>query len=156
MRAPITALAFGPVAPIGVLTNLVRDPADWGVRAGSRGRAHRLVDHATAGAAVRRGLSGLGLAVIDSVARLAVTAWWLGHSLRRRSVMAGRIAFVVTILCWTSVAAGVALSLDACRCLTVHSLDVGWWWRPAATPITGAGFQHSSRDRRFRRMPGSL
>src|SRR5256712_4513461 len=42
--------------------------------------------------------------------------------------MAARCAFVLTLFCWTSFLDAVPLdgvSLDACRCLTVHFLDVG-------------------------------
>jgi competence protein ComEC len=56
---------------------------------------------------------------------VAAAAWWLWHSPRRRWVIAGRIAFVIAVLSWTSVAAVATPSLDACQCLTVHFLDVG-------------------------------
>src|SRR5207302_467945 len=95
--------------------------------------------------------AGLGLALLDAVARLAASvpgghvimiagwrgalvwtgvaaaAWWLWNSPRRRWLMAGRCAFIVTLVCWAPVAdtALGGTSLDACRCLTVHFLDVG-------------------------------
>src|SRR2546426_125997 len=96
--------------------------------------------------------AGLGLALLDAVARLAASvpgghvimiagwrsalvwtgvaaaAWWLWNSPRRRWLMAARCAFVLTLFCWTSFLDAVPLdgvSLDACRCLTVHFLDVG-------------------------------
>jgi competence protein ComEC len=148
VTAPITALAFGTVAPIGVLTNLVAIPLA-GVAV--PGLVFALVASWIAPPLARlfAAGSGLGLAVIDGVARagawvpgghvvmvagwqaalfwlgVTVVAWWLWHSPRRRWVIVGRIAFVAGVLSWTSVAAVVAPSLDACRCLTVHFLDVG-------------------------------
>src|SRR3989441_721185 len=59
---------------------------------------------------------------------VASAAWWLWNSPRRRWLMAARCAFVLTLFCWTSFLDAVPLdgvSLDACRCLTVHFLDVG-------------------------------
>src|SRR2546429_6885268 len=96
--------------------------------------------------------AGLGLALLDAVARLAASvpgghvimiagwraalvwtgvasaAWWLWNSPRRRWLMAARCAFVLTVFCSTSLVDAFlqeAVSLDACRCLTVHFLDVG-------------------------------
>src|SRR5207237_5333401 len=50
-------------------------------------------------------------------------AWWLWRSPRRPWLIAARVAFVTTILVATSLRDLVGL--DACRCLTVHFLDVG-------------------------------
>jgi competence protein ComEC len=148
VTAPITAVAFGTVAPIGVLTNLVAIPLA-GVAV--PGLVLALVASAIVPPLARlfAAGSGLGLALIDGVARVgaavpgghvvmvagwqaallwlgvAIVAWWLWHSPRRRWVIAGRVALALTVLAWTSVAAVVAPSLDACRCLTVHFLDVG-------------------------------
>src|SRR5256884_2023139 len=108
--------------------------------------------------------AGLGLALLDAVARLAASvpgghvimiagwraalvwtgvasaAWWLWNSPRRRWLMAARCAFVLTVFCSTSLVDAFlqeAVSLDACRCLTVHFLDVGQG--DAAALRTGAG-----------------
>jgi competence protein ComEC len=146
--APISALAFGTVAPIGVLANLVAIPlaglavpglvlalvASW--------VAPPLAPFLAAG-------SGLGLALLDLVARaaaaipgghtvmeagwqagllwlgVALVAWWLWHAPRRRWVIVGRVACAVGVVAWLSVATHAAPSLDACRCVTVHFLDVG-------------------------------
>src|SRR2546422_7969982 len=91
--------------------------------------------------------AGLGLALLDLVARgaslvpgghvvmvagwqaalmwtaVAAVAWWLWNSPRRPWLIAGRVALVTTVFIATSFRDGV--SLDACRCLTVHFLDVG-------------------------------
>ncbi len=146
LTAPITAFAFGTVAPIGVLANLVAIPlagvavpglvlslvASW--------VAPPLAPSLAAG-------SGLGLALLDLVARgaaavpgghvimvagwraagvwLAVVgvAWWLWNCPRRPWLFAARIAFASTVFLSTSLLDVV--SLDACRCLTVFFLDVG-------------------------------
>src|SRR5437764_823441 len=91
--------------------------------------------------------AGLGLALLDLVARgaalvpgghvvmvagwwaalvwaaVAVVAWWLWNSPRRPWLLAARLAFSATVFVATSFRDVV--SLDACRCLTVHFLDVG-------------------------------
>src|SRR2546426_690118 len=91
--------------------------------------------------------AGLGLALLDLVARgaalvpgghvvmvagwqaaliwtaVAAVAWWLWNSPRRPWLIAGRVALVTTVFIATSFRDVV--SLDACRCLTVHFLDVG-------------------------------
>jgi len=146
LTAPITAFAFGTVAPIGVLANLVAIPlagvavpglvlslvASWVMPP--------LAPSLAAG-------SGLGLALLDLVARgaaavpgghvimvagwraaavwLAVVAvaWWLWNCPRRPWLMAARLAFAVTVFFSTSLLDVV--HLDVCRCLTVFFLDVG-------------------------------
>ncbi len=146
LTAPITAFAFGTVAPIGVLANLVAIP---------------LSGVAVPGLVVALGLSwvwpglahliaagsGLGVALLDLTAKaaaavpgghvimvagswaaatwlgVAILAWWLWNSPRRPWLIAARLAFVAGVLLWTSVVSVV--SLDDCRCLTVHFLDVG-------------------------------
>src|SRR5207247_59719 len=94
-----------------------------------------------------RGRGGLGLALLDLVAHgaalvpgghivmvagwqaallwaaVAAAAWWLWNSPRRPWLMAARLAFCATVVVATSFRDVV--SLDACRCLTVHFLDVG-------------------------------
>ena len=91
--------------------------------------------------------AGLGLALLDLVARgaagvpgghvvmvagwqaalmwaaVAAAAWWLWNSPRRPWLIAARVAFVTTVFIATTFRDVV--SLDACRCLTVHFLDVG-------------------------------
>ncbi len=146
VTAPISALAFGTVAPIGVLANLIAIP---------------LAGVAVPGLVMALGLSwlgfglahliaagaGLGLALLDLVARgaalvpgghivmvagwqaaltwtaVAAVAWWLWNSPRRPWLIAARVALVTTVFIATSFRDVV--SLDACRCLTVHFLDVG-------------------------------
>src|SRR5207247_1025816 len=56
-------------------------------------------------------------------AAVAAAAWWLWNSPRRPWLMAARLAFCATVVVATSFRDVV--SLDACRCLTVHFLDVG-------------------------------
>src|SRR5207249_4600390 len=144
--------------------------------------------------------AGLGLALLDLVARgaalvpgghvvmvagwraalvwatVAVAAWWLWNSPRRPWLIAARVAFVTTVLVATTFRDVV--SLDACRCLTVHFLDVGqgdaamlrtpngrWIVIDAGprTPDSDAGRrivvpllrrQGGGRDARRRRSPG--
>ena len=144
--APISAFAFGTVAPIGVLANLIAIPLAGVAVPGlvlalmlswlGSGLAHLIA----AGA-------GLGLALLDLVAQgaalvpgghvvmvagwqaallwaaVAAAAWWLWHSPRRRWLIAARVAFGATVLVATTFRDVV--TLDACRCLTVFFLDVG-------------------------------
>jgi len=151
VTAPVTAFAFGTVAPIGVVANLVAIPLA-AVAVPGLAMALALSWIATALAHLLAAGAGLGLALLDAVARLAASvpgghvimiagwraalvwtgvaaaAWWLWNSPRRRWLMAARCAFVLTLFCWTSFLDAVPLdgvSLDACRCLTVHFLDVG-------------------------------
>jgi len=146
LTAPITAYTFGTVAPIGVLANLVAIPLA-GIAVPGLVLALTL-SWVIAGAArlVAAG-AGLGLALLDLVAGtaaavpgghvvtvagweaaalwagLALVAWWLWRSPRRPWLITARVAFVVTLLVATTFRDVV--SLDACRCLTVHFLDVG-------------------------------
>src|SRR5436190_5364309 len=146
VTAPISALAFGTVAPIGVLANLIAIPLAAVAVPGlvmalvlswlASGPAHLIA----AGA-------GLGLALLDLVAQgaalvpgghvvmvagwraalvwaaVAVAAWWLWNSPRRPWLIAARVAFVSTVFVTTTFRD--VISLDDCRCLTVHFLDVG-------------------------------
>jgi len=146
VTAPISAFAFGTVAPIGVLANLIAIPLAGVAVPGlvlalglswlGSGLAHLIA----AGA-------GLGLALLDLVAQgaarvpgghvvmvagwtaavvwtaVAAAAWWLWNSPRRPWLIAARVAFVTTVLVATSFRD--VLSLDDCVCLTVHFLDVG-------------------------------
>ena len=148
LTAPITAYAFGTVAPIGVVANLLAIPLAGVV-------VPALVVALGASwivpwlAALFAAGSGLGLALLDAIARAAAAvpgghvvmeagwraalvwagvaglAWWLWHSPRRPWLLAGRIAFFATLVAWSGVAGAVTPSLDACDCLTVHFLDVG-------------------------------
>src|SRR3989449_597489 len=151
VTAPVTAFAFGTVAPIGVVANLVAIPLA-AVAVPGLAMALALSWIATALAHLLAAGAGLGLALLDAVARLAASvpgghvimiagwraalfwtgvaaaAWWLWNSPRRRWLMAARCAFVLTVFCSTSLVDAFlqeAVSLDACRCLTVHFLDVG-------------------------------
>ena len=146
VTAPISAFAFGTVAPIGVLANLIAIPLAGVAVPGlvmalglswlGSGLAHLIA----AGA-------GLGLALLDLVAQgaalvpgghvvmvagwqaalvwtaVAAAAWWLWNSPRRPWLLGARLAFCATVFVGTSFRDVV--SLDACRCLTVHFLDVG-------------------------------
>jgi competence protein ComEC len=148
LTAPISALAFGTVAPIGVLANLLAIPLA-GIAVPGLVLAIVCSWVVPPLATLLAAGSGLGLALLDMVARaaaavpgghvvmvagwragvvwlgVAVVAWWLWHSPRRGWVLAGRIAFVAGVLSWSRVAAVATPSLDACDCLTVHFLDVG-------------------------------
>jgi len=141
LTAPITAYAFGTVAPIGVLANLVAIPlAGLAVP----GLMVALLLSSTLLAAG----SGLCLALLDLVARGAAAlpgghftmiagwpaaalwlgvlavAWWLWNTPRRRWVIAARLTLVGAILSWSASFAALR-RLSQCRCLTVHFLDVG-------------------------------
>ncbi|HXF96648.1 MAG TPA: DNA internalization-related competence protein ComEC/Rec2, partial [Gemmatimonadales bacterium] len=146
LTAPITAHAFGTVAPVGVLLNLVAIPL---ASVAVPGLILALLAGSVAaplGELLAAG-SGLGLALLDRLAALgaavpgghlihpagwragllwavlALVAGWLWHSPRRRWLIAARLAFGAAIGAWAVVLRTV--SLDACRCLTVHFIDVG-------------------------------
>src|SRR6266480_2427607 len=146
LTAPITAYAFGTVAPIGVLANLIAIPLGAIV---VPGLVFTLaVSWVVPGlAALLAAGSGLGLALLDLTAQgaaavpgghvimvagwqaaalwggVAASGWWLWHSPRRRWLIAARVAFLVTLFVATSLRDVVPL--DYCRCLTVSFLDVG-------------------------------
>ena len=146
VTAPITAFAFGTVAPIGVLANLVAIPLA-GVAVPGLVMALALSGVVASLARLLAAGAGLGLALLDLVARaaaqvpgghvimtagweaaalwtgIALAAWWLWHSPRRPWLLAARVAFLITVFVATSFRDVV--SLDDCRCLTVHFLDVG-------------------------------
>src|SRR5439155_389008 len=71
--------------------------------------------------------AGRAFARAPRLARLAAPALaaarWLWNSPRRPWLIAARVAFVTTVFVATTFRDVV--SLDACRCLTVHFLDVG-------------------------------
>src|SRR5438876_2683392 len=145
LTAPITAFAFGTVAPIGVLANLIAIPLGAIVVPGLV--ISLALSWLVSGlAALLAAGSGLGLALLDLIAQgaaavpgghvvmvagweaaavwLAVAAagWWLWNAPRRRWLIAARVAFLVTLVVGTSFRDVV---LDDCRCLTVFFLDVG-------------------------------
>ena len=146
LTAPITAYAFGTVAPIGALANLVAIPLA-GIAVPGLLLALLLDGLAPALGNLLAAGSGLGLALLDGTARVAaavpgghvtvvaglgpavlwagvaVAAWWLWQSPRRPWLIAARVAFIGTICLWTSLLD--VWSLDDCRCLAVHFLDVG-------------------------------
>src|SRR5205809_2487701 len=144
--APISAFAFGTVAPIGVLANLIAIPLagvavpglvlalmlSWlgsglaHLIAAGAGLALALLDLVAQGAALVPGghvvmVAGWQAALLW--AAVAAAAWWLWNSPRRPWLMVARLAFCATVVVATSFRDVV--SLDACRCLTVHFLDVG-------------------------------
>ncbi len=146
VTTPISALAFGTVAPIGVLANLIAIPLA-GVAVPGLVMALVLSWLASGPAHLIAAGAGLGLALLDLVARgaalvpgghvvmvagwraalvwaaVAVAAWWLWNSPRRPWLIAARVAFVSTVFVTTTFRD--VISLDDCRCLTVHFLDVG-------------------------------
>ncbi len=146
LTAPITAYAFGTVAPIGVLANLIAIPLGAIVVPGL------VVTFALSWvvpglAALLAAGSGLGLALLDLTAQgaaavpgghvimvagweaagvwLAVAAggWWLWNSPRRPWLIGARVAFLITVFVVTTFRDVV--TLDECHCLTVSFLDVG-------------------------------
>src|SRR5207248_6785031 len=146
LTAPITAYAFGTVAPIGVLANLIAIPLGAIV---VPGLVFTLaVSWVVPGlAALLAAGSGLGLALLDLTAQgaaavpgghvimvagwsaagvwlaVAAAAWWLWNSPRRPWLIGARAAFLITVCVATSLRDVV--TLDYCRCLTVSFLDVG-------------------------------
>ncbi|HMA44544.1 MAG TPA: DNA internalization-related competence protein ComEC/Rec2 [Gemmatimonadales bacterium] len=146
ITAPITAYTFGTVAPIGVIANLVAIPLG---SVAVPGVIFALVLSSLVpalGALLAAG-SGATLALLDLVAATAarvpgghvismpgwpaalvwtavlVVAWWLWTSPRRPWLVAGRAAFVATVLVWGSLLARAPGDRDGV--LTVHFLDVG-------------------------------
>ena len=146
LTAPITAYAFGTVAPVGVLANLVAIPLA-GVAVPGLMIALALSWLVPSIAHVIASGAGLGLALIDLTARGAAAvpgghvvmvaggraaafwamvlgaAWWLWRGRGRRWVLAARAAFLATLVLGASLAG--ATSLDDCRCVQIHFLDVG-------------------------------
>src|SRR2546423_729367 len=146
LTAPISAFAFGTVAPIGVLANLIAIPLA-GVAVPGLVMALALSWLGSGLAHLIAAGAGLGLALLDLVAHgaalvpgghivmvagwqaallwaaVAAAAWWLWNSPRRPWLMVARLAFCATVVVATSFRDVV--SLDACRCLTVHFLGVG-------------------------------
>jgi competence protein ComEC len=141
LTAPITALAFGTVAPVGVLANLVAIPLgavavpgliiallfSSGLLAAGAGLCLALLDLVAQWAAALPGghvvmTAGWPAAALW-VGVLAV-AWWLWNTPRRRWLIGARVAFVGAVLSLTTLFHAFT-RLSDCRCLTVHFLDVG-------------------------------
>src|SRR5437870_5781806 len=146
LTAPITAFAFGTVAPIGVLANLIAIPlgaivvpglvftfaVSWvlpglaSLLAAGSGLGLALLDLTAQGAAAVPGGHVIMVAGWEAAAvwlAVAVAGWWLWNSPRRPSLIAARVAFLTTVLVVTTFRDVV--TLDECRCLTVSFLDVG-------------------------------
>ena len=141
LTAPITAYAFGTVAPIGVVANLAAIPLA-GIAV--PGLMAALIFSSTLLAAG----AGLCLALLDWVAQTAASipgghfimvegwraaalwagvlagAWWLWNAPRRRWLLAARVAFIVALLSLSALFRAFA-RLTVCSCLTVSFLDVG-------------------------------
>ncbi len=141
LTAPITAYAFGTVAPIGVVANLAAIPLAGLAVPGLMVALLLSSSWLAAGA-------GLCLALLDVVAKAAaalpgghfvmiagpraaalwlgilVVAWWLWNSPRRRWLIAARVGFVATLISWTALFHAFT-RLSDCHCLTVSFLDVG-------------------------------
>jgi len=151
LTAPVSALAFGTVAPIGVISNLVALPVA-GVAVPGLVISLALSWASFPLAQLLAAGSGAALAVLDVIARgaawvpfghvvsiagwepaagwagVVVVAWWLWNSPRRPWLLAARIAFTLAVLTSTSVLDALSLDvfrLDVCRCLQVFFLDVG-------------------------------
>jgi competence protein ComEC len=141
LTAPITAYAFGTVAPIGVFANLAAIPLAGVAVPGLIVALLFSSSWLAAGA-------GLCLALLDLVARVAaalpgghftmiagpraaalwsvilILAWWLWNAPRRRWLLAARVALIAAGFSLTTLFHAVT-RLSACDCLTVHFLDVG-------------------------------
>jgi len=146
VTAPITAFAFGTVAPIGVLANLLAIPLGSLAVPGTIFALGLSAVIPPLGGWLAAG-SGLLLALLDLVAGTAAAipgghiiaipgwapalawsgvlaaGWWLWHTPRRRWVVTGRIAFVAAIASWGSLIFRAPRDRDGV--LTVHFLDVG-------------------------------
>lgn len=146
VTAPITAFAFGTVAPIGVVANLVAIPLGAIAVPGAIFALGLSVVLPALGAWLAAG-SGLVLALLDLVAGAAAAvpgghvisapgwpaalawcallhvSWWLWHSPRHRWVLAARVALVVSVVSWGSLLFRAPRDRDGV--LTVHFLDVG-------------------------------
>ena len=141
LTAPITAYAFGTVAPIGVIANLAAIPLAGLAVPGLMVALLCSSSWLAAGA-------GLCLALLDAVARAAAAlpgghftmiagpraallwlgilglAWWLWNAPRRRWTVAARVCFIATLLSLAALFRAFS-RLSECQCLTVSFLDVG-------------------------------
>ena len=141
LTAPVTAYAFGTVAPIGVLANLAAIPlagvavpglmvallfsSSW--LAAGAGLCLALLDFVAKTAAELPGGHFIMIAGVRAAALwsgILVLAWWLWNSPRRRWLVAARVAFICAFLSLTTLFHAFT-RLSECQCLTVHFLDVG-------------------------------
>ncbi|MGH7538564.1 MAG: DNA internalization-related competence protein ComEC/Rec2, partial [Gemmatimonadales bacterium] len=146
VTAPITAYAFGTVAPIGIAANLVGIPLGAIAVPGVIFALGLSVLLPGLGVLLAAG-SGLVLALLDIVAELAAgvpgghvvsppgwpaalvwtsvlgVAWWLWNTPRRPWLIAARLAFAVAVSSWGSLL--WRAPRDGEGVLTVHFLDVG-------------------------------
>jgi competence protein ComEC len=146
ITAPITAYAFGTVAPVGVIVNLLAIPLAGVAVPGAMLALLASAVVPAAGDLLARG-AGTGLALLDLLARagdrvplghivmaagpsaaltwgaVLLAAWWLWRAPRRPWVRPARGLFVAAIVAWTT--AFRTQSLDDCRCLAISFLDVG-------------------------------
>ena len=144
--APITAYAFGTVAPVGALSNLIASPVAAVAVPGAMLAVAASTVAPAAGALLARG-AGTGLLLLDAIVAAAdrvpgghvvmaaglpaaalwalalAAAWWLWRAPRRPWVRPARALAVLAAVAW--IAALSARSLDECRCLTLSFLDVG-------------------------------
>ena len=141
LTAPITAYAFGTVAPIGVLANLAAIPLAGIAVPGLMAALLLSSTWLAAGA-------GLCLALLDLVAQTAasipgghfvmvegwraaalwtgvlVAGWWLWNAPRRRWLIVARVSFACALLSLLTLYHAFT-RLSVCSCLTVSFLDVG-------------------------------
>jgi competence protein ComEC len=141
LTAPITAYAFGTVAPIGIVANLAAIPLAGLAVPGLMVALLFSSSWLAAGA-------GLCLALLDVVARTAAAlpgghfimiagpsaaalwlgvllgAWWLWNAPRRRWLIAARVALIGALVSWSTLFHAFT-RLSDCSCLTVSFLDVG-------------------------------
>jgi competence protein ComEC len=146
LTAPITAFAFGTVAPIGVLANIIAIPLGGVAVPGILFALLCSAFWPAVGALLAAG-AGLALALLDTAARIAAAvpgghiittpgwtacavwmgmvglAWWLWIAPRRPWLLAARAAFVLALLSWGSLFWRPPRDRDGV--LTVHFLDVG-------------------------------
>ncbi len=141
LTAPITAYAFGTVAPVGVLANVAAIPLAGLAVPGLMVALLVSSSWLAAGA-------GLCLALLDLVAQAAarlpgghftmiagwqaaaiwtgvlLVAWWLWNAPRRPWLIAARVSFIAALLSFAALFRA-STRLSDCACLTVHFLDVG-------------------------------
>ncbi|HEV2671528.1 MAG TPA: DNA internalization-related competence protein ComEC/Rec2 [Gemmatimonadales bacterium] len=141
LTAPITAYAFGTVAPVGVVANLVAIPlagvavpglmvalllsSSW--LAAGAGLCLALLDLVAKGAAALPGGHFIMIAGARAAALwlgILVLAWWLWNAPRRRWTIAARVGFIGAALSLTALFSSFT-RLSDCQCLTVSFLDVG-------------------------------
>jgi len=141
VTAPITAYAFGTVAPIGVVANLAAIPlaglavpglmvallisSSW--LAAGAGLCLALLDLVAKGAAALPGghfimIAGWRAAAIWT--GVLGVGWWLWNAPRRRWIVGARLALIAVFISWTTLFHALS-RISVCSCLTVHFLDVG-------------------------------